>query len=133
MVQDSNRLGSRRPRLERRFPLDPKSAGAARQFVLDSEASAEDDVRFRLGTVVSEIVTNVILHARTAFVVSVSSDDENIHVEVSDLSDRLPVKRSYDELSVTGRGLHIVEAMTDRWGVRPGASGKTVWFEMARA
>jgi anti-sigma regulatory factor (Ser/Thr protein kinase) len=100
---------------------------------LDSEASAEDDVRFRLGTVVSEIVTNVILHARTAFVVSVSSDDENIHVEVSDLSDRLPVKRSYDELSVTGRGLHIVEAMTDRWGVRPGASGKTVWFEMARA
>lgn len=115
------------------FSPDARSAGEARQFVLDVGGPAEEDVKLRLSTVVSEIVTNAIIHARTDFVVAVFSDAEQIRVEVSDLSDQLPHKRSFDQSSVTGRGLHIVEAMTDRWGVSPGRPGKTVWFEMAWA
>lgn len=51
-------------------------------------------------------------------------------MEVSDDS-RQPVRPSCggDGLAEGGRGLLLVEAVTDRWGAVPSASGKTVWFE----
>ncbi|MEV7975903.1 ATP-binding protein [Streptomyces sp. NPDC086519] len=54
-----------------------------------------------------------------------------VRVEVSDSYPRLPVPGSGDVLSDGGRGLLLVDAVTDRWGVtpRPAGDGKTVWFE----
>jgi anti-sigma regulatory factor (Ser/Thr protein kinase) len=102
----------------------------ARQFVLAASQVGDEALRMRLATIVSELVTNAILHARTAFVVSVTTRGESIRVEVSDESTDLPVKRSYGELSVTGRGLHVVEAFADDWGIAPRSAGKTVWVEL---
>lgn len=118
--------------LEREFPPEPLSAPAARKFVLGLGWSDDSDMNSRLATVVSEIVTNAILHARTPFVVSVSSEPAAIRVEVTDGSSSFPARRDYDPTQPAGRGLTIVDAMADRWGVAALPTGKTVWFEMVR-
>lgn len=125
---DRNLPGS----IERRFPPESQSASAARAFVLAAGWSDDADTNLRLATVVSELVTNAILHARTAFLVTVILKGETIRVAVRDNSAALPVRRDYQNLQPTGRGLHIVEALADRWGVAEEPEGKTVWFELER-
>ncbi|MGH8913896.1 MAG: ATP-binding protein, partial [Acidimicrobiia bacterium] len=107
----------------------PNSVPRARRFVLglDWAEGASDE---RLAIVTTEIVTNAILHARTGFRVSATELPGGIRVEVTDRSTDPPVMKSYGPESPTGRGLHIVDAMADRWGVDPTKSGKTVWFEV---
>lgn len=132
MSQFSTRPGQASTGVKRSFPPDPNSAPEARRFVLEAGWSEDPDLNLRLATIVSELVTNAILHARTPFMVTVNADDNMIRVDVADQSDVLPAKRAYGSLHPTGRGLHIVEAIADRWGVAPGPSGKTVWFELER-
>ncbi len=115
--------------VERRFPPVPASAPQARHFVLALGWSDDADVNQKLAIVVSEVVTNAILHARTPFIVSVDAGEEAIRVAVTDESSALPAKRDYGSEQPTGRGLHIVEEIADRWGVAPSPPGKTVWFE----
>jgi two-component sensor histidine kinase len=117
---------------ERRFTPEPSSAREARQFVINSGWSDDDETNMRLAAVVSELVTNAILHARTPFSVKVTKNETKIRVDVSDESSEIPAARPYDISEVTGRGLHIVDALTERWGFFKSADGKTVWFEMAR-
>lgn len=118
--------------LEREFPPEPLSAPAARKFVLSLGWSDDSNINVRLATVVSEIVTNAILHARTPFIVSVSPDPNAIRVEVTDGSASFPARRKYDATNPSGGGLAIVDAMADRWGVASEPTGKTVWFELER-
>ena len=125
---DRNPPGS----IERRFPPESRSAAAAREFVLAAGWSDDADANLRLATVVSEVVTNAILHARTAFQVTVLLKGETIRVAVRDKSAALPIRRDFHNLQPTGRGLHIVEALADRWGVAEEPEGKTVWFELER-
>ena len=57
-------------------------------------------------------------------------DDDVVRAEVSDAS---PVTRSFsmlDQTAVTRRGLLLISAVSDRWGVEPSPSGKVVWFEL---
>lgn len=119
--------------IEREFEPDPNSARHARQFVLESGWSDNEETNLRLATIVSEIVTNAILHARTPFRVRVSRNGAAIRVDVSDASTEMPMRRPYDLSEVTGRGLHIVDRLSDRWGVSKLPQGKTVWFELAEA
>jgi anti-sigma regulatory factor (Ser/Thr protein kinase) len=119
-------------RLEREFLPEPLSAPAARKFVLGLGWSDDHDLNLRLATVVSEVVTNAILHARTPFLVSVTAGEQAIRVDVSDENPDLPTRKGYDSHQPTGRGLEIVNAMADRWGVAPQSTGKTVWFEVER-
>ena len=125
--------GSRSQTAEREFSPTPDAAPAAREFVVALGGFADSDSLLRLKTLASEIVTNAILHARTPFSVVVTGDAVRIRVAVRDQSAALPVKRDYASDQPTGRGLHIVEALADRWGVEPEGDGKTVWFEMDRA
>ncbi len=48
-------------------------------------------------------------------------------MEVQDGSRRLPRQRHYGLTATTGRGLALVDALTQAWGAEPGAAGKTVW------
>ncbi|MFJ9584508.1 ATP-binding protein [Streptomyces acidicola] len=80
----------------------------------------------------TELVANVVRHVpgrRCGICFLLLSGA--VRVEVSDSCPRLPVLSSGNVLSDSGRGLLLVEAVTDRWGVtpRPTGSGKTVWFE----
>jgi anti-sigma regulatory factor (Ser/Thr protein kinase) len=77
---------------------------------------------------VSELVTNALLHARTDMTVVVVRDgDSTVRLEVSDGSRALPAQRRYSEFAGTGRGLNMVDALAAGWGVRVEGRGKTVW------
>ena len=54
-----------------------------------------------------------------------------LRVEVADFSSEPPRLGGFDLDAMSGRGLALVEALADRWGVETHRSGKCVWFELA--
>ena len=54
-------------------------------------------------------------------------------MEVTDRGDELPHQRAPGELASSGRGLVLLDLLSDEWGVRPEPEGKTVWFELAES
>lgn len=80
---------------------------------------------------VSEIVTNALVHAGTPVDVAFCFVDGGLRVEVTDGSPHLPTPRGYGPSAGTGRGLMLLEEMVDEWGVVPDDPGKTVWFQIA--
>lgn len=117
-------------RREASFPPDPASAGAARRLLLGA-LQAADRVRWaESGSLaLSEVVTNVIVHARTAFDVVIDVHPDQLRVEVRDADPALPQQARYDEQATTGRGMALIAGVTDECGVHSlGALGKAVWF-----
>jgi anti-sigma regulatory factor (Ser/Thr protein kinase) len=82
---------------------------------------------------VSELASNAVLHARTEFELVVSVTDRRIRVDVRDRNATMPMLKSYERESVTGRGLHMVAASADQWGFEATSAGKIVWFELRRS
>ena len=123
--------------LSERFELDFRSVGSARRAVRQALQEPgltwlADDV----GTVVSELATNALLHARSEFTVVLTVERERLLVSVVDESPVLPrLRRFGGPGSTTGRGLQLVAALSTAWGVvRPTASGgKETWCEFALA
>ncbi len=113
-----------------RFPADLRSVSAARRFVRqvlpDAWSARLDDVLL----LVSELVTNAIVHARSAVQVTVSVFNGTTRVEVSDAEPMVPVQRRAGCAALSGRGLAMVEIVADRWGVLTRTNGKTIWFEV---
>lgn len=84
-------------------------------------------------TTIAELVANAVLHGQTAFSLTVRLDHGRVRVEVADESPRVPVVRPAGEDATSGRGLHLLHALTDRWGIDDDAArGKVVWTELAR-
>lgn len=78
----------------------------------------------------SEVATNVVRHVATSFAVTVVGWPGHLRVEFADRSRALPaVQRT--PVGEHGRGLLILDAITDRWGVEPTPGGKVVWFEVS--
>lgn len=80
--------------------------------------------------VLSELVANAALHAKTEICVRVHLDSQGLRLEVSDGSSRRPMPRHYSAEATTGRGLGLVGALTQRWGVEGDGEGKIVWAEL---
>ena len=118
------------PSLE--LPPDRTAPARARHFVADAmRASRCDEARIPDATLlVSEIVTNAVLHARSATRCSIDIDDGVVRVSVWDASAARPRVRTYTPDAVTGRGLVLVERIASRWGVDMERDGKSVWFEI---
>ena len=118
--------------VSRRLPADPASAAAARRFVAD--VLGEWEVPELLDTVLlltSELVTNAVLYTADDVELRLAMIDGRVRVEVVDSSGERPVRlRSADPSATSGRGLLLVEAMADRWGVDVHGVGKAVWFEL---
>jgi anti-sigma regulatory factor (Ser/Thr protein kinase) len=84
--------------------------------------------------VVSELVTNAVLHARSATRLTIEGDDDRVRITVADDDPAPPRLRDYGTDAVTGRGVYIVDRLVDDWGVEPlGDTGKRVWCEVALA
>ena len=81
----------------------------------------------------SELVTNAVMHARTAIEVAVCVRDQTLRCEVRDGVTELPASATHDVEAATGRGLALVAAMVNRWGIAQHGGGKVVWFELDRA
>ncbi len=77
----------------------------------------------------TELVTNVCLHARTAMTVTMClTEGTAVRFQVRDHSPALPVSRHTAVDATSGRGLQLVAAC-GQWGVEAHVDGKTVWFE----
>lgn len=109
----------------------PGSSGEARRFVRARVGELGfhrlvDDVAL----VVSELVTNVMLHAQGPSRVSVYLRHGRVRLEVADDSSNVPERRGFSDHAVTGRGLTLVESLSASWGttVSP-MGGKVVWAD----
>lgn len=97
----------------------------ARKFLADADADRHCQHVAEL--LVSELVTNAVVHARTTARMSVSVTGGIARIEVSDDEPGQPVLRELDQ-DPGGFGLWLVEWLAESWGVIPDESGKTVWF-----
>lgn len=81
---------------------------------------------------VSELLTNALLHADTELDLRTSLEGDRIRVEVADGSPGRPMLRYPPADATSGRGVAIVDALASGWGVEelPGG-GKSVWFEVS--
>ena len=111
---------------------EPTAAGRARQFVAEHADPQDPDDAMSLLT--SELVTNAVLHARTALVLGVTKGTERVLVTVADGDgDGTPKRPPPDDERPSGRGLMLVAALASEWGVFENEEGKTVWFTLPRA
>lgn len=80
---------------------------------------------------VSELVTNVIVHAENAMSVSVAVTDSVVTIAVNDGDAMIPRSGLHaDSLDEGGRGLALVDQLASRWGADLQPDGKRVWFEL---
>ncbi len=115
---------------KRLFYGDASSVGETRRFVRDAlaETDAPEDVVDSAVLLISELATNVTLHARTDLRVTVRFEDNRLWAEVKDWNSRMPQPCLAPADATTGRGLALVEAIATRWGAQRDNEGKTVWF-----
>jgi anti-sigma regulatory factor (Ser/Thr protein kinase) len=93
------------------------------------DASIVPDVKL----LVSELVTNSVKYGGDGGVQLVlrSEHPQHVHVEVVDQGEGfIPTARERPKTEAGGWGLHLVEVLTKRWGVREGSTH--VWFEIDR-
>ncbi|MFF7115508.1 ATP-binding protein [Streptomyces albogriseolus] len=84
----------------------------------------------------TELVTNAVLHGCLGFPpgitvqVTVVWSDVQLRLGVRDPSCVRPTERESSASRTSGRGLRLVDELSDRWGVDLSGSGKTVWTEL---
>ncbi len=111
---------------------EPDAATRARRFVSEALADAPEDTVSTAELVVTELVTNAVLHAKAPIVVRIRRTDGGARIEVEDGGRHLPIAPPLNPHSMTGRGLALVAATAAGWGVEPAAKGrKTVWAEVS--
>ncbi len=140
---------------------DPAEVSRARRWarsrLVGSGIGADEPVAETLILLISELVTNAVVHTGCPAVLRMlfpaqgvsggsgagggvpgpfTSRDAGagtVRVEVADASDRAPRQRCADEEDTHGRGLELVDGLADRWGWQPEGSGKRIWCEIDRA
>lgn len=119
---------------EVQLPSRPESAATARrltQVVVLRRWQLTPKMTEDAVLLVSELVGNAVRHTGArAFGLRLRRRRGWIRVEVRDPSRGLPCLMPVQELDVSGRGLFLVDKLSDRWGVDLLPRGKTTWFEM---
>jgi anti-sigma regulatory factor (Ser/Thr protein kinase) len=115
---------------ERVFPNSPTAATQARRYALSVLGTLPPEVAEDVAVMVSELATNCLRHAGSPFTVTIDRAEGKIRVAVDDAGPGTPAMRSPAPTQPSGRGLRIVQALSQSWGVNPHTSGpgKTVWF-----
>jgi anti-sigma regulatory factor (Ser/Thr protein kinase) len=114
------------------FDEDVSSAGKARRFMSEQLRDWDvDDLLEVVHLLVSELVTNAVIHAHSEAEVAVVLTPAALRVEVADHGDGDAVLKDAERFDTSGRGIALVDALSARWGVEPRAGGgKTIWFEL---
>ncbi|MEV1004878.1 ATP-binding protein [Nonomuraea sp. NPDC050202] len=128
------------------------SGGRARRvsWIFDPVVSSVPAARHRVGAqarqwgfsdetdtvelLVTEVIANAVEHSEEAIGVQLTADDGSLRVEVEDHGARapLPPARLAGSDEESGRGLFLLQSLAHEWGADETATGKVVWFELAR-
>ena len=111
----------------------PEAVRAARRFTEGLLEGWPEPARNVAVLLVSELATNAVLHARTPVGLTITSDGPRVRVAVADGSLGAPVLKDFGPEAITGRGIRLVDSLSQRWGTDRREDGKTVWFELAAA
>ncbi|MFI1164557.1 SpoIIE family protein phosphatase [Streptomyces sp. NPDC020801] len=114
-------------------PGDPEALTRARHLIRSAVRSwgareRSDEIEL----VADELITNALMHTEGAAIVTLrvlNGTDRRLRVEVEDSSSALPRRREPGEQGVSGRGLLLVDRLTDVWGVEARGGGKCMWCE----
>lgn len=117
---------------KRLFYGDASSVGEARLFVRDvlAETDAPANAVDAAVLLISELATNVALHARTDLLVTIRVEYGALWAQVKDWNSRMPQPCMAPPDATTGRGLQLLEAIASQWGVERNTDGKVVWFTL---
>ncbi|MFH8452553.1 ATP-binding protein [Streptomyces fungicidicus] len=122
---------------------DPAEVGRARRWararLAGSGIEADEPLAETLILLVSELVTNAVVHTGRPAVLRLSlpgaeagAGEVTVRLEVADRSGRAPVPRCVDGEATGGRGLALVDGLADRWGWSAEGTGKRIWCELDR-
>jgi anti-sigma regulatory factor (Ser/Thr protein kinase) len=111
---------------------DTVSPRQAREWI-STRCGINPDTIFVATLLVSEIVSNAVIHAGSEMILTLDRDRMGVHVEVEDHGTGQPV--APDPAAPvpdgpSGRGLKIVSELASAWGVRSTRDGKAVWFDL---
>ncbi|GAA2454306.1 SpoIIE family protein phosphatase [Streptomyces lavendulocolor] len=134
--------------LRRRGGYTPQAGGRLQQHVAQSDPEALSAARHMIRAAVrawgageradeielvaDELITNALLHTDGGAIVTLrmlAGHERRLRVEVEDRSSALPRRREAGLSGVSGRGLLLVDRLTDVWGVDSRGTGKCVWCE----
>ncbi|MFD4577593.1 ATP-binding protein [Streptomyces sp. NPDC058417] len=118
--------------LQQFFDARHQSVRKAREFATQALdgwglTSRTEDIRL----CVSELATNAVVHGTACghgFLVRLAIDDDYVRLEVHDSRRQQPVVREPAATDISGRGLMLVAALSDEWGVSDRTPlGKIIW------
>jgi anti-sigma regulatory factor (Ser/Thr protein kinase) len=120
---------------------DPAEVGRARRWARSRLAGCgiggDEALAETLLLLVSELVTNAVVHAGTPSVLRMLLPGLQapgaVRLEVADMSTCPPRQRHADGDDTEGRGLELVSGLADRWGWQREGFGKRIWCELDRA
>ncbi|WP_030752722.1 SpoIIE family protein phosphatase [Streptomyces griseus] len=114
---------------------DPEALSAARHMIRAAvRAWGAGDRADEIELVADELMTNALMHTDGGAIVTLRvlpGAERRLRVEVEDRSSALPRRREAGEAGVSGRGLLLVDQLSDDWGVESRGGGKCVWCEFA--
>lgn len=115
-------------------PRAPESSARLRSLLWTTFACWSCD-RERLddaALVLSELVGNAVRHAEGELMqVRLRRTGDVLRIAVHDRSPSRPAPREASFEDESGRGMHIIEALSHAWGWEPRADGKVVWADVA--
>ncbi|MCT6780566.1 ATP-binding protein [Streptomyces sp. CS7] len=131
--------GEGEPQFEASFPADPAAISPVRRrlkaFLRENGLEhVADDVAL----ICQELMSNAVQHgclglpAETTLKIIVVWSDVRLRAAVHDPSDQEPREQGASRSRTSGRGLRLVDELSDRWGVEtdPAGAGKAVWTEL---
>ena len=116
------------------FPGLAEAVRSTRQEIdqVCAENGIELDVIEHVSLVASELVTNAVVHAASSVRVTLEKWQNSLRLIVEDASNAEPVVKEQDDESEGGRGLHIVDQLSQDWGFEKTDEGKKVWAAFSR-
>lgn len=114
------------------LPMDQRAAGRARAFLRQASCSTHTaTVLAEAQLLVSELVTNAVRYGTPPIRLEIECEQHaGLTVRVSDAEPTQPVAGTATDDDESGRGVALVDLISDAWGIDPAPPGKAVWFRL---
>jgi GAF domain-containing protein/anti-sigma regulatory factor (Ser/Thr protein kinase) len=110
---------------------EPDAVPRARRFAVAALTDQPETLVDDAALIVTELLTNAVLHGEPPVTLRVRHLDDRIRIEVEDTGRKMPVAVRHSTEAMTGRGLPLVAALSASWGVEAlSGGGKAVWAEL---